>query len=79
MLYRFPIPVNISETPITCWDSHRAQRLLLFIQTTATLETNGRANEASGIAVQLEITSQSAVFFKQILSFLAYGVSSVMP
>jgi hypothetical protein len=31
-----------------------------------------------GITVELEITSQTADFFNQILSFLAYGGSSIV-
>jgi hypothetical protein len=31
-----------------------------------------------GITAELEITSQAADFFNQILSFLAYGGSSIM-
>jgi hypothetical protein len=55
------------------WDIHRAQRLLLFIETTATFGINDRVNETLGITVELEITSQAAAFFNQILFFLAYG------
>jgi hypothetical protein len=51
---------------------------LLFIQTTAALEINGRVDETMGITVELEITSQVADFFSQILSFLAYGESSIV-
>jgi hypothetical protein len=45
---------------------------------TAALEINERVNETFGITVELEITSQAADFLNQILSFLAYGVSSIM-
>jgi hypothetical protein len=37
-----------------------------------------RVDEALGITAELEITSQVADFFSQILSFLAYGGSSVV-
>jgi hypothetical protein len=57
---------------------HRAQRLLLFIQTTATLVINDQFNETLGITVQLDITSQTSDFFNQILLFLAYGGSSIV-
>jgi hypothetical protein len=45
---------------------------LLFIQTIATLGINDHVTETLGITVELEITSQAADFFNQILSFLAY-------
>jgi hypothetical protein len=38
---------------------------------TAALGINDRVNEILGIAVELEITSQAADFFNQILSLLA--------
>jgi hypothetical protein len=50
---------------------------LFFIQTTVTLGINDRVNETLGITVELEITSQIADFFNQILS-LVYGGSSVV-
>jgi hypothetical protein len=56
----------------------RVQRLLLFLQTTATLGIDDRINETSEITVELEITSQAVDFIHQILSFLAYGGSSVV-
>jgi hypothetical protein len=43
----------------------------------ATLEINDQVNETLRITVELEVTSQAADFFKQILSFLAYGGSSI--
>jgi hypothetical protein len=60
------------------WNIHRAQRLFLFIQTTGTLGINGRVNETLGITSELKITSQAANFIKQILSFLIYGLSSIV-
>jgi hypothetical protein len=51
---------------------------LLFIQTTAALGINDRVNETFGITVELEVTTQAADFFNQILSFLACGGSSVV-
>jgi hypothetical protein len=51
---------------------------LLFIQTNASLGINDRVNETLGIIVELEITSQAADFFNQILSFLAYGGGSTV-
>jgi hypothetical protein len=51
---------------------------LLFIQTTAALRINDRVDETMGIIVELEITSQVSDFLSQILSFLAYGGSSVV-
>jgi hypothetical protein len=60
------------------WDIHRAQRILLFIQTTTTLGINDRVNETLGIDVKLEITSQAADFFNQIFSFSAYGGRSIV-
>jgi hypothetical protein len=65
--YAFELPRNA----LHIWDVHRAQRLLLFIQTNAALGINDRVNETWGIAVELDITSQAADFFNQILSFLA--------
>jgi hypothetical protein len=52
--------------------------LLLFIQTSTTLRISDRGNETLEITVELEIISQAPDFFNQILSFLAYGGSSVM-
>jgi hypothetical protein len=69
--------LNFSETPFT-YGIYRAQRLLLFIQTTATLGINDRVSETLGIRVELEITSQASNFIKQIFLFLAYGGSSVV-
>jgi hypothetical protein len=79
-----PDVVSISNTfELLCsslhiWDIHRAQRLLLLIQMTATLGINDGVKETLGITAELEITSQDADFFNQILSFLAYGGSSVV-
>jgi hypothetical protein len=79
MLYRFPTRLKFSETFFTYGIYvHRAQGLLFFIQTTATLGINDRVNETLGITIELEITSQAADFIKQILSFLAYGGSSIV-
>jgi hypothetical protein len=50
---------------------------LLFIQTAAIFGINDRVNETLGITIELEITSQAADFFNQILSFSAYGGSSI--
>jgi hypothetical protein len=59
------------------WDIHKAHRLLLFIQTTATLGINKRVNEALEISAELKITSKAANFIKQIL-FLTCGGSSLV-
>jgi hypothetical protein len=45
---------------------------------TAVLGIDDRVSETLGITVELEVTSQAADFFNQILSFLAYGESSVV-
>jgi hypothetical protein len=45
---------------------------------TATLGFNDRVNETLGIAVELEINSQAADFFNQIMLFLAYGGSCIV-
>jgi hypothetical protein len=45
---------------------------------TAALGINDRVNGTLGITVELEITSQVADVFSQILSFLAYGGSSIV-
>jgi hypothetical protein len=50
----------------------------LSIQTIAAFEINDRVDENLGITTELEITSQTADFFNQILSFLAYGGSSTV-
>jgi hypothetical protein len=42
----------------------------------AALGINDQVNETLGITAELEITSQAADFFNQILPFLAYGGSS---
>jgi hypothetical protein len=59
------------------WNTHRAQRLCLFIWT-ATLGNNAQVNETLWITIELKVTSQAANFFKQILLFMAYGGSSVV-
>ena len=51
---------------------------MLFFWTTATLGVDDLVNETLWITVELEITSQAAKFFNQVLSFLSYGGSSVM-
>jgi hypothetical protein len=68
--------LNFSEIPFT-YRIYRAQKLLLFIRTTAALGNNVRVNENLRITVELEITSQAANFIKQILSLLAYAGSSI--
>jgi hypothetical protein len=52
MFYPFPILLTFSET-------HRAHRLLLFIQMTATLGINNRVNETLKITAELKITFQA--------------------
>jgi hypothetical protein len=59
-------------------DVHRAQRLFLFIQMTATLGINNWVSETLGIRIELKITSQVTNFIVQILSFLTYGEDSVV-
>jgi hypothetical protein len=85
-VFRFEDHPNVISIPYTFelpWnnlhirDIHRAQRLFLFIQTTATLGINDRVNETLGITVELKITSQVADFINQILSYFAYGGSSI--
>jgi hypothetical protein len=44
---------------------------------TAILGINDRVNETLGISVELKITLQVAYFIEQIMSFLAYGGSSM--
>jgi hypothetical protein len=64
--------INASEllrNTLHVWDIHRTQRLLLFTQTTATIGVNDRVNETLGVTIELEISSQAADFFNQILSF----------
>jgi hypothetical protein len=73
--------LNASEllrNTLHLWDIHRAQSLLFFTQTTATLGVNDRVNETLGVTIELEISSQAADFFNQILSYLTYGGSSVV-
>jgi hypothetical protein len=45
---------------------------------TATLGIGDRVNETLGIATELKITFQVAYFIQQIVSFLAYGGSSIV-
>jgi hypothetical protein len=45
---------------------------------TANLGIDDRVNETLGIAIELKITLQVAYFIEQILSFLAYGGSSIV-
>jgi hypothetical protein len=56
----------------------QAQKLLLFIQITATLGINDQINETLRITAELKMTSQAADFFNQTLSFLAYVGSSIV-
>jgi hypothetical protein len=65
--YTFELPRNT----LHIWDMYRAQRLFFFVQMTAALGINDRVNETLGITVQLELTSQAADFFNQILLLLA--------
>jgi hypothetical protein len=73
-----PNTFELLRNTLHMWDIQTAQRLLLFIQTTATLGINDRINETLRIAAELEITSHDADFFNQILSLLAYGGSSIV-
>jgi hypothetical protein len=45
---------------------------------TTTLGIDDRVNETLGITIELKITLQVAYFIEQILSFLAYGGSSIV-
>jgi hypothetical protein len=45
---------------------------------TATLGIDDRVNETLGITIELKIMLQFAYFIEQILSFLAYGGSSIV-
>jgi hypothetical protein len=73
-----PYAFELFRSALHIWDVHRAQRLLLFIQTNVAFGINDRVNETLGLNVELEITSQAADFFNQILSFLAYGGGSTV-
>jgi hypothetical protein len=75
-----PIPYTFEplRNTLHIWDIHRALRIFLFIQTTATLSINDRVNETYGITVELKIISRAADFIKQILSCLTYGGSSIV-
>jgi hypothetical protein len=44
MLYQYPLHLNLSETPFT-YGIYRAQKLFLFIWTTATIGINARVND----------------------------------
>jgi hypothetical protein len=44
---------------------HRAQRFLLFIQTTATLGINNQVIETLGITVELKITPQVIILLNR--------------
>jgi hypothetical protein len=54
-----PYTFELLWNTLHIWDIHRAQRLLLFIQTIATLGINDRVNETLGMTVELETTSQA--------------------
>jgi hypothetical protein len=56
----------------------QSSEIVLFYQTTAILGINNRVHEILGITIELKITSEAIDFIKQILSFLAYGGSSVV-
>jgi hypothetical protein len=60
------------------WDIHRAQRLFLIIQMTATLGINNQVSETLEMTVELKSMPQATNMIKQILSFLAYGGSSIV-
>jgi hypothetical protein len=45
---------------------------------TATLGIDDRVSETLGITIELKITLQVAYFIEQIMSFLAYGGSSIV-
>jgi hypothetical protein len=59
-----PYTFEFFRNALHIWDVHRAQRLLLFILTTASLGIDDRVNETLGITVGLKITSQAADFIK---------------
>jgi hypothetical protein len=63
-----PNTLELLWNTLHTWDIHRAQRVLLFIQTTAALGINGRVNETLGRAVEPMITCQAANFINQIFS-----------
>jgi hypothetical protein len=70
--------LNFSETPFTYGIYTEPRGFCSSFRRLAALGINDRVDETIGITVELEITSQVADFLSQILSFLAYGGSSVV-
>jgi hypothetical protein len=73
-----PYTFELLWNTVHIWDIHRAQRLFRFNRMTAALGVNDRVNETLGITTEAKIMPQATNFMKQILSFLAYGWSSVV-
>jgi hypothetical protein len=78
LIYRFRIRLNFSEIPFTCEIYREPRGFCSLFRGLLTLGINNRVNETLVITVELEITSQVADFFNHILSFLAYGGSSIV-
>jgi hypothetical protein len=75
---RIPYTFELLWNTRNILDTHRAQRLSLFVRTTVSFEINNWLNETLRITVELKITFQATNFIKQILPFLAYGGSSIV-
>lgn len=54
------------------WDTHIAQRLYFFVQTTAILGISTRIHKTLGIILKLMITSHASNVIKEVSTFLAY-------
>jgi hypothetical protein len=73
-----PMRLNFSETPLTYGIYTEPRGVSSFFLTTTALGPDNRVNKTLGITTELKITSQAVCLNQQVLSFLAYGGSSIM-
>jgi hypothetical protein len=76
-LYLFPERLNFTETPSHVRYTQSPEASALY-SVDCYPWNNDRVNETLRITVELNFTSQAANLNKQILSFLAYGRSSIV-
>jgi hypothetical protein len=73
-----PYAFELLRNTLDIRDIHRTERFFLFFLTTTALGPDNRVNKTLGITIELKITSQAVYLNQQVLSFLAYGGSSIM-
>jgi hypothetical protein len=73
-----PYAFELLRNTLNIRDIHQAKRFFLFFLTSTALGPDNRVNNTLGITTELKITSQVVYLNQQVLSFLAYGESSIM-